>query len=139
MVEGETKTCCHCQQEKNILEFNKNKQGKFGRHSRCKTCTRKEGKEIYKRLGKNHYLLSTYGINEQELQNLFDLQNGRCAICYTPLQLGERSKRSACVDHCHNTGKVRGLLCNHCNKGLGMFLDNTQILASAITYLEKQK
>lgn len=131
--------CCACELEKPISEFNKNSKGKYGVHSRCKICTRKQGKEIYKRLGKNNYLQSTYNISELDLHALHTNQHGRCAICNTSIDLSERLKRSACVDHDHVTGKVRGLLCNHCNRGLGMFQDNVDVLQNAITYLQETK
>lgn len=136
-MDKRTKVCCSCKIEKDFTEFNKNKKGKLGVHSRCRDCTKQVSKEIYKRLGKNWYLKSTYGITEEDLKQLHEDQLGKCAICYTPIELSERTKRSACVDHCHITGKVRGLLCNHCNRGLGMFRDNIENLRFAIEYLQK--
>jgi len=61
-------------------------------------------------------------------------QGGVCAICGKP-EATARTKR-LCVDHCHETGKVRGLLCSHCNRAIGLLGDSCAILASAITYLE---
>lgn len=129
--------CCNCKEEQPIENFSKNSKGKFGRHSRCKSCCSSQSKEIYKRLGKNHYLQSAYGISESDLYIKFQQQNGRCAICNAPIDLAERHKRSACVDHDHATGQVRSLLCNHCNKGLGLFLDNPELLRNAADYLDK--
>jgi hypothetical protein len=59
-------------------------------------------------------------------------QDGKCAICWCKSQ-GER--RRFAVDHCHNSGKVRGLLCDNCNKGIGNLKHSPEILARAITYL----
>jgi hypothetical protein len=59
-------------------------------------------------------------------------QNGLCAIC-KKTETGKTS--NLCVDHCHKTGKVRGLLCNNCNKGLGLFKDNPEVLLNASAYL----
>ena len=59
-------------------------------------------------------------------------QNGRCAICGRP----ETEAGGLAVDHCHATGKVRGLLCTLCNTALGKFRDRTDILRAAIRYLE---
>jgi len=132
----DTRLCCKCNKDKPLTEFNKNSKGKFGLHSRCKSCSSIQGKEIYKRLGKNNYLNSTYGISEQDLIQMHKDQNGKCVICYIPINISERTKRSACVDHDHVTGKVRGLLCTHCNKGLGMFKDNVENLRFAIEYLQ---
>lgn len=71
-----------------------------------------------------------YGITEQEVDKLYRQQNGRCAIC--------RNKpiRALGVDHCHSSGTIRGLLCENCNRGLGLFKDNVRSLQKAITYLE---
>lgn len=132
-----TRRCCRCKKEKPLTEFNKNSKGKYGVHSRCKLCTRDMGKEIYKRLGKNNYLKNTYGITEQDLHIKYSKQNGRCSICNSPIDLSIHKKRSACVDHNHITGEVRDLLCSHCNKGLGMFLDNPELLRNAANYLDK--
>lgn len=59
-------------------------------------------------------------------------QDDRCAVC-------EKKKDIYCVDHDHITGKIRGLLCRKCNVGLGMFEDNTEVLANAVRYLMRTK
>lgn len=63
--------------------------------------------------------------------------NGKCAICEEP----ESKERWRClaVDHCHNTGKIRQLLCWKCNSGLGLFNDDKQLLTNAIKYLTKHE
>lgn len=60
-------------------------------------------------------------------------QNGLCAICNSTLTDGNPSH----LDHCHDTGTIRGLLCRHCNWGLGDFKDNIEYLESAIAYLKR--
>ena len=69
-----------------------------------------------------------YGIGLGDLNKMMESQQGKCAICKEPLSLK--------VDHNHKTGKVRGLLCNGCNRGLGFFTDNMSVLESAICYLK---
>ena len=66
---------------------------------------------------------------------LYATQKGLCAICEKP----ERSRRykTLSVDHCHDSGKIRGLLCSHCNRALGLFQDNAETLAAALYYLRK--
>lgn len=76
------------------------------------------------------YLKSTYGISREEYARLFELQDGKCAICG---QVSENRRLS--VDHNHTTGKVRALLCDNCNKGLGHFKDNPNLLIAAASYL----
>jgi len=74
-----------------------------------------------------------YGITIQEYDSLYAKQNEGCAICQSPT--GSNGKRLA-VDHDHQTGEVRGLLCDDCNTGLGKFKDNPNLLATAINYLK---
>jgi hypothetical protein len=76
-------------------------------------------------------LQQTYGIDEQEYQRLLALQSGRCAICGCV----QRYQRLS-VDHCHSSGRVRGLLCVQCNRGLGRFFDSADRLRRAVAYLE---
>ena len=75
-----------------------------------------------------------YGISFDDALKMFDEQKGKCKICGDDMHKG---KRGFCVDHDHKTGKVRGILCNHCNSGLGMFKDNTKSLENAIKYLKE--
>jgi len=78
-----------------------------------------------------NYVENTYGLSQEEYLFKIDKQNNLCAICKEK-QLG----KVLCVDHDHKTNKVRDLLCNHCNIGLGNFKDNIKILQSAIEYLQ---
>lgn len=72
------------------------------------------------------------GLSEVKLQRMLEEQEGLCKICQRP-QIGR--KRLA-IDHCHETRKVRGLLCTKCNVGLGMFGDSVERLRRAISYLK---
>ena len=81
----------------------------------------------------NKRLEYLYGINIEQYNDLFDAQNGRCAIC--GIHQSELDKKLY-VDHDHNTGVVRGLLCQKCNSALGMFCDSLDLLQSAFEYLE---
>lgn len=75
-----------------------------------------------------------YSITLNEYNDMFEKQNGCCKICF---RHQSEFKKSLAVDHDHKTGKIRGLLCSHCNRGLGSFYDNVEILKNAINYLEK--
>lgn len=78
---------------------------------------------------KNRHLLQRYGISLDEYRNLLEGQGGLCLICNI------KSNYKLHVDHCHTTGKVRGLLCGSCNRALGLLKDNTMFLLKAIEYL----
>lgn len=73
---------------------------------------------------------SRYGISTDEYNTFFQKQDGKCKICNIT------SEKRLYVDHCHTTGKIRGLLCQQCNTGLGMFKDNEDNLMKAIKYLK---
>lgn len=72
-------------------------------------------------------VMRKYGITTRSHGLLFARQRGRCAIC--------RKRAPLVIDHDHKTGKVRGLLCAHCNSGLGFFRDDTVALHAAIGYI----
>ena len=79
-------------------------------------------------------LRKVYGITLEFFNQMFDSQEGKCAICGKSLE----RIRGVHIDHDHSTGIVRALLCGPCNTGLGMFKDNPQILRQAIEYLEQK-
>lgn len=70
-----------------------------------------------------------YGITVAELDSLYEFQDGLCGICSRTLG------KKYCIDHCHETNVVRGLLCTGCNTGLGQLGDNIAGLQRAIDYL----
>jgi len=79
-----------------------------------------------------------YGMSLADYDKLFKDQHGRCAICNTHVnELSSKRKKNLCVDHCHETGEIRGLLCDSCNRGIGLFKDNPNILNKASLYLSK--
>lgn len=78
---------------------------------------------------RRHKLKNLYNLTTEQYEAMFEQQKGLCAICPLPL------KGKGNIDHCHETGKVRGLLCKECNQGLGYFKDNVGVLQKAINYL----
>jgi hypothetical protein len=90
--------------------------------SYCKACTR----ELVNK--------SRYDIDQHEIDEILLSQDHRCKICNVEFDESSRINTYR-VDHDHDTGKVRGLLCNRCNRAIGMFGDDTDILAAAIAYL----
>ena len=96
-------------------------------NSVCQECSVIRRKEYYRKTMR----YGRYGITREWFDARF---TGKCEICQTPVEHG-----SVHIDHCHATGKVRGLLCHLCNKGLGAFKDNIKALRSAANYLENTK
>lgn len=84
---------------------------------------------------RKYQLQFSYGIDEAEYERLLKTQDNKCAICGTDKPTGKW--KVFAVDHCHVTGKVRGLLCNECNRGMGLLKDSPDILQKAINYLTK--
>jgi hypothetical protein len=88
--------------------------------------------------GKNAYMKRIYKVDLDWFNRQFDLQKGVCAICDKPETTVIHGRQiSLAVDHCHDTGRVRGLLCRGCNNSIGHFNHNIRILKSAIDYLRK--
>jgi len=88
---------------------------------------------------RSYRLVWRYGISEEDYQLLLADQGGVCAICGEPetvRQANGDDVKPLAVDHCHTTEVVRGLLCNGCNTGLGLFKDDPSILMAAVTYLQ---
>jgi len=90
-------------------------------------------------------LRTNYGITKPEKDAIVLKQNNKCPICDNQLEESKlttkanSNKREGVVDHCHSTGKVRGVLCSKCNRGLGLFEDNLDNLQRAIEYIRKNK
>ncbi len=148
-----SKVCPKCSTEKPFEQFPKNRRTKNGVGSYCLTCSAEmvrarretpEGQQAHRAASKRWREANTdrhsdnnarwkYGVEHGAYKTLLEQQNGCCAICKTP----EGEVRLA-IDHCHDTGKVRGLLCSPCNTGLGQFKDRTDLLTSAISYLAER-
>ncbi len=80
----------------------------------------------------------SYGITYAERDALILAQGGVCAVCNKPPECGPHSSsRQLQLDHCHGTGAIRGMLCTHCNRALGLFKDDPRVLRAAADYLER--
>jgi hypothetical protein len=111
--------------------------------SRCNTCLFKEHrrwcKENPERVreyrGKDSWTLAKrcnrHGITPEQLINAYEAQKGNCPICTNSIQL-----MNSAIDHNHQSGEFRGILCKTCNRALGLFRDNPDILTSAASYLQ---
>ena len=80
------------------------------------------------------HLKHRHKLSIEEYNNKLYEQNGQCAICGSETS-GHKNQPRLLVDHCHRTGKIRGLLCDKCNRGMGQFDDNPELLILAIEYL----
>ena len=128
------KRCRDCDAVKPLDEFPRNKNSKDGRHPYCKPCHNMRSDETRQRLyggGRHYHLMRRYGIGADDVARMVEVQGGLCAICL--------EAPAEHVDHCHETGLVRGILCFNCNGGLGQFRDRVDILRKAIDYLERTR
>lgn len=94
----------------------------------------RQNKELHKVRQRKYGLKRKYGITHDEYLLLLESQGGRCAMCQTDEPRGQYNTFH--IDHCHETGKIRGLLCHACNTGLGLIGDNVENLERAIEYLK---
>lgn len=99
-----------------------------------KKCLRKNP-EKYKILNLDSTLQRKYGISLEEYLLLLEKQEDKCKICRKMCSNGRR----LAVDHCHETNKIRGLLCSRCNTSIGKFEHSESLLQTAIKYLKETK
>lgn len=111
------KECHTCNEVKPASEFHKNSGKRGGLSEHCKSCRN------------TNIVEKRYNLSKGQLEQMKKQVDNKCQICNNELPLA--------VDHCHSTGKVRGLLCGNCNNGLGRFKDNISYLKNAIKYLEE--
>jgi hypothetical protein len=154
------KFCSGCNQTLPIESFYKSK--KYGWVSRCKSCSNKSRNKYHRvqiekdpvgyrakraeqsrknrmlnprtnEQRRKEWLKSLYGMTPEDYSNLFNSQNGVCAICSQPC----KTKKGLAVDHNHTTGKIRGLLCANCNGAIGMLQEDPDIIEKAKQYIIK--
>jgi hypothetical protein len=132
------KLCTKCNELLDLEHFNGyfDKQRNYYRLSswckQCKKAVKKHYRSSDRRVHKDRDLRRHFGITIEDYEELLNIQGHQCKICgRTP----EEEGKSLAVDHCHVSGKIRGLLCYTCNTTLGHFNDSVVKLASAIRYL----
>lgn len=97
----------------------------------CSDLCREEG-------SRHRYLKRYYGLSLDEYNSMLEKQNHKCAICLGEgFLMKEHYKMKLVVDHCHEGGQVRGLLCHNCNRGLGLFKDDPESLLRGVEYLKE--
>ena len=139
------RTCKVCHKEKPLEEFKKDKTCSGGYSPKCLECVRVQGREYYRKTKdrpdiknkrrlsiKKHDLKRKYGLTLLQVEGLIMSQGGLCGICYREL-----SGIKYHIDHDHEIGVVRGVLCSNCNTAIGMFKENLVSLFGAIRYLSK--
>ena len=130
------RTCNMCGVEKELDQF-KRVGPNGGRMWNCLPCyteNRRDNKR-HERTWRDIHLRRRYNITEEDFNEMVEKQEGLCAICKRPELNGYKGRTDLCVDHNHETGTVRGLLCNHCNRALGLFGDNLSSLQNAVEYI----
>jgi hypothetical protein len=90
----------------------------------------KEAQHLFYKWNRTSILKKKYGISWSDYEEMYERQEGRCAICKK-----EEDDRSLAIDHCHTTGKVRGLLCGSCNRALGLLKDDPELIEQAKEYV----
>ena len=134
------KVCTKCKEEKPLGEFRiRVSRGNDARHSWCKSCVKGTNKDRSTDKEREYKLKYNFGITMLEYDRMLKDQGSVCKICGNPEVAKSNSgvtKRLA-VDHCHDTGKIRGLLCQDCNIGIGKLKDNPVLLQKAMDYLKE--
>lgn len=130
MIKFKNKVCFNCHNNLCEIEFKNNKKAKDGLSDWCIDCIKYFPKDYKYFKQKDARLKCDYGISYVDYNNLADSQNYKCKICN---KLPEQ--KFMAVDHCHTTGRIRGLLCMKCNTAIGLLEDNVTYLTKAIEYL----
>ena len=127
------KWCPDCGSVKPLELFPRTTASRSGRATYCLPCHNLRGRASRERVGgsRTYHLTRRYGITAEESDALLEAQRGLCGIC--------RTAPAAHVDHDHDTGEVRELLCFNCNGGLGQFKDDPEVLRAAADYVERHR
>lgn len=154
------KKCSKCGTEKPLDGFHRDRGNKDGLYAYCKECAcaktaawkqanperskeaQRASRQKRPRVYRNKKLLWTFGITLEQYEQMEAAQGGVCAVCKQPeREVHPRSGklRNLAVDHNHETGAIRGLLCNACNRGIGLLNDNPDLLETAAKYLKTAK
>lgn len=124
--------CPRCREWKELQEFPRNRATKNGLATYCKPCHNyvcAENRKKHHGSARAFHLKRRYEVDEVQVEWMRLRQGGRCAICSTGPAVH--------VDHEHETGRVRGILCFNCNRALGELGEDVELLTRAVEYLEK--
>lgn len=146
---GQHRNRCHECEKEGIRQYHKSPQGKEKRKEWVgenkerieayfdlykKDPRYKENMKRYSRKS----VLKTFGITHEDYDRMFREQKGVCAICGNNKPDASGRRKNLCVDHCHTTGRIRGLLCHSCNVTIGLMKESPLLLRKAAEYLENE-
>jgi hypothetical protein len=146
-----TKLCKGCEEALPLEDFKfcTRTDGRTYRHPYCDICRTQNNRDYYQQriaddpnyaiVQSRKSTLAKYGLTPEDYQDLFNLQEGKCAICRRAPDGNGVSKHNLVVDHDHDSGQVRALLCDFCNRGLGIFRDDPELLDEAAKYLRAHR
>ncbi len=124
--------CTKCGESKDSSHFSKGQLDHPYKY--CKTC-RQESNKAFKKANPGYMDVWRYDLSIEDKKNLIEKQGGTCAN--ENCQYGLDDDHKLYVDHCHKTGKVRGLLCHHCNVALGLLMESPSKIKGLMYYAEK--
>lgn len=141
LTEPTGNTCRECREKKPLAEFPirgrppVNRKPKYWAYGDvCKVCRADRSDEHHepapKMQNRRSHLRRQFGLTQADYIALSASQGHGCAICRT-------AQETLCVDHCHETSRIRGLLCHKCNTALGLFNDDVELLINASKYVQK--
>lgn len=139
------KTCTKCAEAKPIAEFGKPfsrkaRNGKLYQHPWCSACLRQKASEYYHgRTPEQNikYRAKALGLDADEVLAALAAWDNRCEICQR--EITTFGKKEMHIDHCHESLKFRGFLCDLCNKAVGLFRDDPRIMERAIEYVTSRR
>lgn len=144
-IDDQVKECSDCRKRKSHSEFHRNKSAKRNRGLcyYCKECAcrrsrkthqlRYKSDEDYREQKRRSYIKNRFGLSLEQYLEKLKAQDFKCALCGVELPTNGHITH---LDHCHTTGKLRDFLCTNCNRGLGHFQDNPDVLRKAAFYIE---
>jgi hypothetical protein len=124
--------------EEEWRSFNKSKRSRIRHPESWKRSYQKwaakQPPDSHRARSRKSQLKLSYGLTVEDYDLMLQAQECKCAICGTKTPTGKW--KVFAVDHCHKTGIVRGLLCNECNRGMGLLKDSAELLRKAADYLD---
>ncbi len=138
---ADEKQCTHCLTVKPLDHFSKERNTSNVYRSYCKKCAVKRVQDKRKddpSWWRKYQLKRDFGLTINDYEAMLEAHGYRCAICNSLFDMDVVARKPN-LDHCHKSGKVRGVLCFSCNTSIGKFGDDIEVLKSAISYLERNK